>query len=414
VAVASTPFEAVASGLRLPPEAAVWVHGWEASQACYPQPVPGFLTPAGLNANADWAGLSTELRSVFLGALPGLTCDERLCRLLWHLYRRLFFAPGMLQENLAAWPLLPASAMPQADLFHAYAYLAGAEVYAARCAERGIPREVVRATLADFELWVREHRAKAGQWGLSNLRWLSNHFSGNLFQLGRLQFQFGTFRYPYHAWRQCGSGRVRLLAESSVRFSADGSVAGTAPELPLGAPYSVSATAVCGLPIEPRGHALAGPESLPLAEWTRILSPGDPVLNLHIPAGSPMDVGLCGESFRQAGAFYATHFPEYRYRAYACGSWLLDPQFEQVLKPSSNIVRFLKEVYLFPLPGATGRQTIERAFGTAEIEPATAPRDTSLRRAVIEHLERGGVWRAGGCVLFPEEAAEWGRQPYRR
>jgi hypothetical protein len=353
------------------------------------------------------------LREVLLGVLPELTCDERLCRLLWHLYRRLFVTPGMLHEDLTAWPLLPASAMLHADLFHAYAYLAGAADFAARCGQRGISPEVIVATLADFERWIREHRKRTGRWGLSNLRWLANHFSGNLFQLGRLQFQFGTFRTPYHAWRQRGSGRVRLLAEAGVRFSADGLAAGSADELPLGAPYQVAGGVVSGLPVDPRGYALPRPEPLPLAEWDCILSPGDLVLNLHIPAGSSLATDLCGESFRRAGAFYAAHFPEYRYRAYVCGSWLLDPQFERVLQPGSNIVGFLKEVYLFPLPGATARQTFERVFGTAAVDPLTAPRDTSLRRALLEHLEQGGVWRAGGCLLLPEDVPQWGRQAYR-
>ncbi len=407
-------FATVATALGLGPEASLWAEGWEASQACYPRPVPPYLTPAGLAAACDGAGVSAELREVLAGALPEVTRDERLCRLSWHLYRRLFVSPGMLHENLTQWPMLPPGVMPHADLFHVYAYLGGTEDLAARCARRGIPREVVTGTLADLELWVRDYRSRTGRWGLSNLRWLSNHFSGNLFQLGRLQFQFGTFRYPYHGWRERATGRVRLLADSTVRFSPDGLGASTAAALPLGAPYRVTGDAVEGLPVDPRGYALARPERLPAAEWVRVLEPGDPVLNIHIPAGSPMDVGRCGESFRRAEAFYPAHFPEYRYRAYVCGSWLLDPQFERALKPDSNIARFLQEVYLFPLPGAGDQQTFERVFGTARVDPATAPRDTSLRRAILEHVERGGVWRAGGCVLFREEVPRWGCQPYRR
>jgi hypothetical protein len=410
----TTPFDALAAGLGLPPTAAVWAAGWEASLASYPAPLPDILTAAGLAATCNRIGFSTELREAVLGALPAVTADPRLCRLVWHLYRRLFVDPGMLKEDLAAWPVLPAAALPHADLLPVYAYLAGVPHVEARYRERGIPGEVLVATLSDVELWIREHRTKTGRWGLSNLRWLTHHFSGTLFRLSRLQFQFGTSRYPYHAWRQKGTGRVRLLADSTVRFSADGLTAGSAPELPLGSPYAVEGDAVCGLPVDPRGHALPQPEKLPLAEWTSILEPGDAVFNLHIPAGSPMDADQCGEAFRQAGSFFPKCFPEYRFRAYVCGSWLLDPQFEGALRPESNIVRFLREVYLFPLPGATGRQTIERVFGTPEIAVASAPRDTSLRRAIIEHLERGGVWRAGGCVLFPEDVRGWGAQVYRR
>jgi hypothetical protein len=88
----ATPFDfaALAAGLSLPPTAALWAAGWEASQACYPAPLPGFLTPAELTAACQRLGLSAELREVMLSALPEVTGDPRLCRLLWHLYRRLF------------------------------------------------------------------------------------------------------------------------------------------------------------------------------------------------------------------------------------------------------------------------------------------------------------------------------------
>lgn len=410
----TTPFDVVAAELGLAPAAVVWAAGWDASEACYPSPLPEVLTELRFAAVCQRTGVSTELREVLLGALPKLTADARLCHLLWHLYRRLFVTPGMLQEDLAAWPPLPATAMPQAELFPAFAYLAGVPDLEARYRARGIPPEVLVATLSDLELWIREHRARTGRWGLSNLRWLTNHFSGKLFRLGRLQFQFGTSRYPYHAWRQGGSGRVQLLADSALRFSADGLNAGTAADLPLTAPYRLEPAAVHGLPIDPRGHALPQPVALPLAEWSRALEPDDPVLNLHIPAGSPMDADQCGDSFRQAASFYPTCFPEVSVRAYVCGSWLLDPQLEAALPPESNIVRFLREVYLFPLPDASGRQTLERVFGSAEIDLASAPRNTSLRRAVLEHLERGGTWRAGGCVLFPADVPFWGQHVYRR
>ena len=407
-------FEALAAGLGLPPTAAAWAAGWEASQACYPAPCPGFLTTPEMQAICQRLKLSAELREVVLGTLPELTSDPRLCRLLWHLYRRLFVEPGMLKDDLAAWPAMPLTTLPHAELFPAYAYLAGVLEVEARYRARGIPPEVLTDTLSDLELWIREHRAKTGRWGLSNLRWLTNHFSCNLFRLSRLQFQFGVSRYPYHAWRQSGRGRVRLLADSALRFSADGLSAGSAPELPLTAPYRLEAGAVQGLPVDPRGYVLPQPVALPLTEWTRLLEPGDPVFNLHIPAGSPMDVAACGEAFRQANLFFPKCFPEYHFHAYVCGSWLLDPQFDGVLQPESNIVGFLRQVYLFPLPGATGRQTLERVFGTPEVDLGAAPRDTSLRRAILTHLERGGVWRAGGCALFPEDVSGWGGQAYRR
>jgi len=405
-------FAELSATLRLAPATAAWATDWDASQACYPASGPDFLTPAWVENACLAIACSTELRQVLLDALPAVRDNGPLCRLAWHLHCRLY-PSGLLNDTVREWPLLPPGTMGGTDLFFAYLVTAGVPRLAAYYRERGIAAEILRATMADFELWIRDHRTRTGRWGLSNLRWLTNHLSGNLFQLARLQFQFGASRYPYHAWRHRGTGAVRLLADCGVRFSADGHVAGPDPGLPVAVPYRVTDEAVHGLPIDPRGYALPETVALPRRDWAGILDPGDPVFNLHIPAGRPMDCDECGESFRQANRFFPAHFPAFQAKAYVCGSWLLDPQLEMALKPESNLVRFLKEVYLFPLPGATGRQIFERVFGQAEVDPATAPRDTSLRRAVLAHVERGGVWRSGGCVLFPEEVAGWGRQVYR-
>lgn len=406
------PFDELAARFSLPPAASAWATDWEVSQASYPESGPDFLSAASVQAACALLELSAELRQALLDGLPAVRASAPLCRLAWHLHCRLY-AHGVLNDTVREWPLLPPGSTGDHDLFFAYLLLAGVPRLAAFYRDRDIPLAVLQATLADVELWIRDYRGSSGRWGLRNVRWLTNHLSGGLFQLARLQFQFGTSRYPYHAWRCRSTGRVQLLADSAVRFAADGRAAGSDASLPLNAPYEVTAQTVSGLPIDPRGHAVPTPAALPRGDWTPILDPGDPVLNLHIPAGRPLDYNDCGESFRLANHFFATHFPEARVAAYVCGSWLLDPQLETALSPQSNLVRFLREVYLFPLPGATGRQTFERVFGTAEVNPATAARDTSLRRAILAHVECGGAWRAGGCVLFPAEVPSWGRQIYR-
>ena len=98
--------------------------------------------------------------------------------------------------------------------------------------------------------------------------------------------------------------------------------------------------------------------------------------------------------------------------AVTCSSWLLDPQFEDWLKPESNIVRFLREWYLAPRPGANDGQTFERIFGGPVDDINTAPRDSSLRRAILDHMKAGGRWRSTASVIFPEDI-NWGAQVYR-
>ena len=69
---------------------------------------------------------------------------------------------------------------------------------------------------------------------------------------------------------------------------------------------------------------------------------GDPVIDVHVPVGSPLTDKECQEAFLIAEQFFATHFPEYHYAYYTCFSWLLDEGLQQFLKADSNILQFQK------------------------------------------------------------------------
>ena len=153
--------------------------------------------------------------------------------------------------------------------------------------------------------------------------------------------------------------------------------------------------------------------TLAAADWDPVLEPGDPVLYFHIPGGIPLDHAACGDSFRAAMDFFPRHFPERPYRAFFCGSWLLDTQLEDWLPSGSNLVRFLREFYMVP-SGISARSILQTVFGNDADDLSNAPRDTSLQRAILEHVSAGRPIdpRAGKCFLFPEDL-DWGRQVYR-
>ena len=70
------------------------------------------------------------------------------------------------------------------------------------------------------------------------------------------------------------------------------------------------------------------------------LATGDSILEIHIPEGSPMTVEACDESFAMARDFFAKFFPDYTYKAFTCGSWLLDDTLKEHLRKESNILAF--------------------------------------------------------------------------
>lgn len=71
-------------------------------------------------------------------------------------------------------------------------------------------------------------------------------------------------------------------------------------------------------------------------------------LNVHIPAGEPLDPSSSQASFDRARHFFPHHFPEEAVTSFTCHSWLLDDQWGHYLPETSNIVQFQRRFHVVP------------------------------------------------------------------
>jgi GNAT domain-containint protein/N-acyltransferase family protein len=196
-----------------------------------------------------------------------------------------------------------------------------------------IPNHISWDTLADLGRHIKLYRQRNGHTGLDTHLWMSLHFRGALFALGRLQYQM------YHL--KTGPAGPLFWYDDST---------------------------------EPG------------------LRRGDPALSLHIPESGPLTPAACAESFAQARAFFARHFPEYADGVATCTSWLLDDQLLEYLEPDSNIVIFQRRFHLVPGWHESDSSAFHFVFGSTpdRIDQLT-PR-TTLERAIAEHVRRGRHW----------------------
>lgn len=199
---------------------------------------------------------------------------------------------------------------------------------------RGIDDDTSRRTQADLGRNVAVCRRRHGVGGLPDGAWLSRHFGGTVYQLGRLQFE-----------------RARLGNRTGQEVAAS------------------------GLPFRP----------------------GDPVLAVHVPEFSgPITPRACEASFDAAVGFYARHFPAEPFRLAVCHSWLLDSQLADYLPADSNIIRFQRGFTLAERHRGDEDEPILRfVFGWVGGPLADLPRRTTLQRAILDHLAAGRHWHTG-------------------
>jgi hypothetical protein len=391
---------------------------WEASQQAMPGSGLFFLAPEQIAENGALAGLESEAMADLQSAAQRIAADPDLTRLAWHCHYRLFQSNSFARGEARKWPALTDWLDQHAGAFYLIVALSGLPMARAFHKSRHVPQQVARDTYSDTWIWAQDFHAERGEWGLEPwiLPWLHHHLCGDLYRLGRLQFVQRPFRQKLRAFRHATTREVMVLSDGGTRYRSDGQLDGTGGEFDTEngwtAELRMDAEQAVGTPIHPRGYALREEVTLALNEWDCILSPNEPILEIHIPAGSRMDFDACGESFRQAMDFFPRYFPDRLFRGFCCTSWLLNTQFEEWLPGDSNIVRFQQEFSLFPIPSG-GRSGFDRIFGRKVQDLTDAPRDTHLRRQVLAHLESGGYLRSGGGLLFVE-GFDWGRQVYRR
>lgn len=256
---------------------------------------------------------------------------------------------------------------------------------------RTIGDDVLAATLSDLSIWMNTCRRETGEWGLLEYDWLMNHVSLKLFRLGRLQFIHQPNTVPAHVYAH-PSGELVVFAQDGARFNARGESDGTngiRDKHAWTAYFRETDDACEGFSISYEGLAIHRSVKISLDEWQPLLNPGDPVLDVHIPEGEPLDPRACDHAFAIAPRFFQEHFNTEPINAFTCESWLLDWALPYIV-PDSNLARFQRRFYCVPFEGSD-HQMLERVFD----KKASAPNatDTRLQRAITDWYQRGNRCR---------------------
>lgn len=140
-----------------------------------------------------------------------------------------------------------------------------------------------------------------------------------------------------------------------------------------------------------------------LFSWKYRMKIAERILEIHIPRGEKLQFSECIESFKQAKVFFATFFPEYKYRHITCGSWMLDNKvLPKILSADSNIISFQNAFnVLITVPS---RDCIRFVFGEHknkknldDFEPKT-----SFQAKLKEHICSGKYNYVGYGILKEE------------
>ena len=204
--------------------------------------------------------------------------------------------------------------------------------------DRGIGEKVLADTMQNFDTWGDAYYTEFQRAGCGDYYWLSFHMRGLLFRIGRPQFM-PHLKFSNHVcvYRRNRDGHLLIVSDKGVLADQNGmqtTEGGFKTDL-----YQRGNT-LFAHSVDKEGKISPDLTPRDITDYTLVLSDGDAVLDLHIPADGKMDFASCLASMQDIAAFAKKHFPENDYKAYTCHTWLFGPEILEFVSPKSNIARF--------------------------------------------------------------------------
>jgi hypothetical protein len=244
--------------------------------------------------------------------------------------------------------------------------------------------------------------------------WLRSYLVEPFVRLGRFEYQFTGFDDGFTAFRRVRDGAVLALAGKGARVDCDGLRMGDKGRGGWTASFRQDRTSFTGNPIDPgKGRILRRKVRLSREEWKPVLTDGDTVINLHIPYGGGMDWDKVVDSLKRAAAFFAKYHRNRPIKAVVLSTWFMDPRLAEILPPDANPLKFQRACYLCPSwPDPDGIWFIfQRSI--SDTLPDKLPAKTSVQRAIIGFLKKGGTWHGGSMFVLPRDMVSLREGTYR-
>jgi len=283
-----------------------------------------------------------------------------------------------------------------------FALLPSVERTVERFRERNIPEDVISDTLKQYESVISIFDLRFGYPAYDKVYfgWMLLTVNNAILSIGRLQYEIRDFSGKLCAFEN-EQGEMVLLADK-ITVNKNG----------VGIKYAGLKEKDGELYCEVKetedyyeGNLIKGGfvtrqvVKLSKKEWTKVLSYGDMSISIHIPRGGSMADDACVDSYKRAKEIFNECYKDIDFKTYFCHSWLLDPQLKALVKPDSNILKFMSRYMLYPYEESENDDVFMFVFTSPFKSYEELPETTSLMRALKKHYISGNYIYVCGGIL---------------
>lgn len=232
------------------------------------------------------------------------------------------------------------------DLFEALVLCSLADICYENMQKRNIPKELAKLVMDLPEKGIWEYMIRHdGKPGHELLDWLQFAIDGEYYRIGRLEIRINKkFGVKAKAFKN-QNGEIVVLADGAELHKSGFALGAKGFEDASDswvADIKETETEWIGYRYLENAYVEKIPIILEKDEWKIILSEDDFVVDLHIPADGRLNPEMVDETIGLIKEFMKKCYPDYDYKAFACNSWLVDPQMIKLLGDDANISKFCK------------------------------------------------------------------------
>lgn len=238
---------------------------------------------------------------------------------------------------------------------------------------------------------------KFGEYGMgtSFKYWAYVYLQPRAFELGRLAFEIVDFSYDYEVYRSRITGEVIPFSKSNIAYDSNG-----LPDIDghFITTFEKTDTEITGYTFSENGRLIFEPVSL--KDYEPVLTQGDKAISLHIPGNDKLTEEAVNESLAIGDKFFERFFPDVKFKAYVCSSWLMDTALSNFLGENSNILKFQKR-FRIVMAGKNDYSLFTNVFSVADPCPLEELVPTNrFQEEILNVVKSGGSLYTGrGYIL---------------
>jgi len=271
---------------------------------------------------------------------------------------------------------------------------------------RGVDEDIIIETMRSFDSILDIYYGKWHYFGYNEtyFAWSQHYLNCDILRIGCLNFEIAqSFKGGVRAYRN-KAGEYKLLAHDidlHVSGQRLGSIGCEDEEGSFHAEIIETDEYYEGYPSDTLNSIIIKEKvRLCKSEWEEVIREGDQFISVHIPRGEKIDREHTTAAYTRCREVLSRCFPEFKPKAFACYSWLMEPRLALLLKPTSNILSFQSKFMRFPLV-SQGRGVFGFLFTDQSIKRLEdLPENTSLERAAKKYLLEGNHLFEQGGVFF--------------